>query len=173
MIPALFCLLLLGQGVLSYEYHISTTEGLIAFSRNVDSGASYSGTTVFLDADIDFSGGLSEQFKPIGKNYDFQETFDGQGHTISNLAMNSSSQDAGLFGYSKGATIRNVVLDDSCSVVSSYSGSYYVYVGGIIGHCSDCTIENIVNMASVSFTGNKANGCTLVELLDGFIIQGL
>ena len=122
MIPTLFCLLL-GQGVLSYELHIYNASELIAFSKNVNSGSDYSGTTVFLDADIDFSGGLSWQFEPIGKNYDFQETFDGQGHTISNLVISSSSLYAGLFGYSYRATIKNVLLDSSCSVVSSYSGS--------------------------------------------------
>ena len=154
-------LLLLGQGVLNYEHHISNASDHVAFSRNVSIGTSYSGTTVFLDADIDFSG-FSEQFESIGKSdnyYYFQGTFDGQGHTISNLAMNSSSSDyAGLFGYSNGATIRNVVLDSSCSVVSSYSGSSHV--GGIVGYCyasnSPSVIENNVNMASVSFTGSAS-----------------
>ena len=152
-------LLLLGQGALSYEYHINSSSGFIEFSKNVSSGTNYSGTTVFLDADIEFSDGLSEQFEPVGtsSNY-FQGTFDGQGYTISNLAIKSSSQYVGLFGYSKGATIRNVVLDSSCSVVSSYSGSYNIYVGGVVGRCygynGPCAIENNVNMGSVAFTGN-------------------
>ena len=81
---------------------------------------SYSGTTVFLDADIDFSGGLSEQFQPIGKDQgnSFQGTFDGQGHVISELDIKSSSRFVGLFGYSDRAAVRNVVLGSSCSVVS-------------------------------------------------------
>ena len=62
-----FLCLLLGQGALSQEHHISTAEGLIAFSKDMNSGISFSGTTVFLDADIDFSGGLSEQFEPMKK----------------------------------------------------------------------------------------------------------
>ena len=154
-----FSLLLSHQGALSYEYRINSASDLIQFSNHVGSGASYSGTTVFLDADIDFSGGLSEQFEPIGKdtNNSFQGTFDGQGHTISNLAITSSSQYAGLFGYSEGATIRNVVLDSSCSVVSTYN-STHAYTGGIVGKCYasslPCTIENCVNAASVAFTGN-------------------
>ena len=67
--------------------HINKAEGLIEFSKIINSGISYSGTTVFLDTDIDFSGGLSEQFEPIGviSNNHFQGTFDGQGHVISNL----------------------------------------------------------------------------------------
>ena len=151
----IFLCLLLGQGALSSEYHINNTSDLIQFSKVVNRGTGYKGTTVFLDADIDFSSGFSEQFEPIGKsiNY-FQGTFDGQGHTISNLAINSSSQYAGLFGYSKRATIRNVVLDSSCSVVSSYNGTSPAYVGGIVGLCSGCTIENIVSMASVAFIGS-------------------
>ena len=40
--------------------HISTAEDLISFSKVVSSGTSYSGITVFLDADIDFSGNISE-----------------------------------------------------------------------------------------------------------------
>ena len=76
----------------------------------------------------------------------------------------SSSQYVGLFGYSKDATIRNVVLDSSCSVVSSYSGSnFYIvaYVGGITGGCYDCEVENTVNMASVSFTESTGNNLYL------------
>ena len=100
MISALLCLLL-GQGALSYDHHISNANDLIQFSKNVNSGTSYSGTTVFLDADIDFSGGFSGKFEPIGTDdSNFQGTFDGQGYTISNLAINSSSQYVGLFGYS-------------------------------------------------------------------------
>ena len=81
------CLAALCQGVLGEdEYHINNASELITFSNNVNSGTNYNGTTVFLDADIDFSGGLSRQFEPIGThNKSFQGTFDGQGHTINNL----------------------------------------------------------------------------------------
>ena len=162
MILVLFCLLL-GQGALSNEHRINNSNELIQFSKNVSSGTSYKGTTVFLDADIEFSGGLSEQFEPIGtSNKYFQGTFDGQGYAISNLAMNSSSsQYVGLFGYSSEATIRNVVLDSSCSVVSSYSDPNHAYVGGIIGYSSkpnnlDYSIDSCVNLGSVIFAGNQS-----------------
>ena len=78
MISVLFCLL--GQRALSNEHHINSAHNLISFTNSVNSGTSYNGTTVFLNADIDFSGGgLSEQFEPIGKdsNYYFQGIFDG------------------------------------------------------------------------------------------------
>ena len=98
------CLAVLCQGVLGESVlHIKNASDFIQFSKNVNSGTNYKGTTVFLDADIDFSGSLSEQFEHIGKgssNY-FQGTFNGQRHTISNLAINSSLQYVGLFGNSK------------------------------------------------------------------------
>ena len=86
--------------------HITTAEDLIELSKNVNSGLSYLGITVFLDADIDFSGGLSESFEHIGKNDNyFQGTFYGQGHTISNLAIESSLKYVGLFGKSNGGML--------------------------------------------------------------------
>ena len=169
----LCCLAALGQGALSNEHHIKNTTEFIQFSKNV---ARYFGTTVFLDADIDFSGGLSEQFEPIGtsESISFQGTFDGQGHTISNLVVNSSSsQDVGLFGYSYRRTIKNIVLDSSCSIVSSYNNSNSVYVGGIVGMCYDCVIENIVNMASVSFTGNISSHGLWFGGIGGFFASNI
>ena len=143
-------------------FTITTAQGLIDFSNDVNSGTSYSGTTVYLGSDIDFNSSLSQQFQPIGfteTNY-FNGTFDGKGYVISNLTITtpSSSECTGLFGYSGGATIRNVVMDPSCSVNSSASTYDNTYTGGIIGRCfttnSGCLIENSVNMGSVSFGGS-------------------
>ena len=158
---SLICLITFCESVLGAEFHINNTNELISFSNDVNSGINFEGTTVFLDVDIDFSGDLSEEFEIIGKSYGiFMGTFDGQGHTISNLAMNSSSQYIELFGYLTGVTIKNIVLDSSCSAVNSYSDSSG-YFGGIIGYCQTyngpCVIENNVNMASVAFTGSTSS----------------
>ena len=130
------------------DLRITSAEEFVDFSKN---GSGYSGTTVYLDSDITLTG---RTFEPI--NY-FQGTFDGQGHTISSLVVNSSSSEyVGLFGTSQGTTIRNVVIDSTSSITSSYIESDS-YVGGIIGECSNdnspCIIENNINMASVTFIG--------------------
>lgn len=91
----------------------------------MNKGTDYAGTTVFLDSDIDLAG---IDFKVIGTyttRFDmryFGGVFDAQGHTISNLKIkNVSSIDspgkyyAGLFGRSRGMTIKNIVLDSTCS----------------------------------------------------------
>ena len=142
------------------EVRIRNVDDFIQFKDNVNSGTNYSGTTVFLESDMSLAG---ESFEPIGNETNhFRGTFDGQGHVISNLAMISSSlRYVGLFGYSEELTIKNVILDSSCFITSSYeSNSSDVYVGGIIGECQGaCTIENSVNMGSVSFSGNvSGNG---------------
>ena len=135
--------------------HVETLEDFTIFENSVNKGANYSGITVFLDSDLSFAG---KTFDPIGNSSKyFRGTFDGQGHVISNLNMASSFQYVGLFGYSWGLTIKNVILDSSCSITSSCS-SDDVYIGGFIGECyaenGPCTIENSVNMGSVTFSGN-------------------
>ena len=126
-------LLLLCGATHGAEYHIKDASQFISFANSVNNGNTYSSYTVFLDSDIDFTG---KTMSPIGSSESryFIGTLDGQGHTISNLKMTVSSQFAGLFGYTRGMTVRNVVVDESCSVVCT-SGSNYVYVGGILGEC--------------------------------------
>ena len=151
----LLCMLLsVGASLGANVFRISNTSDFITFSNAVNNGANYSGTTVFLDSDIDLNG-LS--FEPIGKNttFYFTGTFDGQGHTISNLVMNTTLSHAGLFGYSSGLTIKNVVIDDSCSFVVHNSGT--THSGSLVGQCvatdDTCNIESNVNMGSVNFNG--------------------
>lgn len=108
--------------VLGAEYRIKTPSEFSTFVNNVNGGTNYAGTTVLLDSDLS----LPEITSPIGpsSNYYFQGTFDGQGHIISDLKLSSSSiVNLALFGYSTCLTIKNLVLDDSCSVTSSYSGT--------------------------------------------------
>ena len=145
------------------QNRIANIEEFIKFTNNVNSGANYSGVTVFLDSDLDFSGELFVKFEQIGINdiNTFQGIFDGQGHMISGLSLKSNSAYTGLFGHSYGATIRNVVVGDTCSIENSYAGPSSVYVGTIIGRCratsEPCNIENIVNMGNISFGGDTTN----------------
>ena len=128
---------------------ITTAEQLITFSSNVNTGTSYYGSTVYLDSDIDLTSTLSP-FQPIGKtetNY-FNGTFDGQGHTISGIIFNASLKYVGLFGYSAETTIKNFVMDSSCSFLfPGLDGN----AGSIAGACSSCLIDSVVNMGSITF----------------------
>ena len=163
-------LLLLGGSVFCDELRISTADEFIKISNDVNSGMNYKGTTVILDSDIDFDG---KTFEPIGiSNMPthiieinttslFLGTIDGQGHTIRNLLMDSSSNYIGLIGFSRGTVVKNIVIDSSCSITSSFNSSNMFYIGSIIGYCTSlnnsCIIENAVNMGEVSFKENRSD----------------
>ena len=160
----LFSFLLTISPSLCAEYRIHNATEFIDFSESVNNGENFTGTTVLLDSDIDLLDDPSQSFEPIGdfdnKGKLFFGVFDGQGHTISNLRVNSTIRYVGLFGCSSNITIRNVVIDDSCSFVSTAQATtHQVTVAGVLGKSSaekgPITIENAVNMASVTFEGNS------------------
>jgi filamentous hemagglutinin family protein len=76
----------------------------------------------------------------------FKGTFDGLGHSISDLYINRSSTDyIGLFGYTNGATISNLGLIDF-NIVGGY------FVGGLVGYNFGSTISNSYATGAVSGT---------------------
>ena len=117
-------------------WKITDAAGLDFFSDIVnatDTASNFLGKSVYLANDINMSA-ISD-FRPIGDNTMtavgasagnrvFRGTFDGQGHTISNLVMTSAEKgnvSVGLFGTIVGAEIRNLILDSSCSF--TYTGN--------------------------------------------------
>lgn len=153
--------------------NISTAAELIQFSKNVNAGTDYYGMTVLLTDDIDFTGGLSSEFSPISITaHMFIGTFDGQGHTIRNLEIKSTRSFVGLFGIiAQGATVKNVVMDSSCSISNTCDDEYIGTVGSIAGACATysigCKLLNNVNMAKVTFAGST-NDCMYIGGIIGY-----
>ena len=108
-----------------------------------------------LTADIDYEG-VENAHTPIGLNttYKFNGEFDGQGHSIKNMLLTSSTDGLGFFGFVRGGSIiRNLVIDSTCEI----SGAGLV--GAIIGTVqtdagTPLLIENCVNKATVAATGS-------------------
>ncbi len=78
--------------------------------------------------------------------------FDGQGHTISNLSSvwtdKTLTNVVGLFGYCPGGgTIRNIVLDASCTI---YAGSGISAAGAIVGYNGGICVYNCKSSATVT-----------------------
>lgn len=145
-------LLLGGVSVLGDNIiRISNVDDFIELSDSVNTlGSSYDGFTILIDSDLDFTGKTVE---PIGNSSSiyFAGTINGQGHTISNLVMNTTSEYVGLVGLSLGpSNIKNVVTDASCF----FGGVGNPVAGSIIGACiayeGACDIENSVNLGSVT-----------------------
>ena len=129
-----------------------------------------------LTANIDLSEICSEEsdtsWTPIGNSIgnSYRGTFNGAGHTISGLYINSSSaNDQGLFGYVYGGTVKDLSVSGSVSgdatvggiagqnngnvINCAFSGSY---VGGVVGYNDGGRVENCYNIGEVS--GNSYVG---------------
>ena len=157
-------------------YIISNTTGLqlLADRVNGKNGAlqnNCEGLFFVLDQDIDFNG---VSFYGIGGSKEFRGTFDGHGHTISNVLIDNYGTNGGLFGYVVYGNVRRVVLNGA--IVNSYSITNY---GAIVGFLDEGTVEDclvlgctvsagyytgaIVGQATNSSTlsGNYYHGCTI------------
>lgn len=104
-----------------------------------------------LTADIDLAG---HDWTPM-KN--FYGTFDGNGHTVKNLYINSASYPLGLFGYLKtGAKVANLGVTGNVTCTAKSSAQ----AGGIAGYVyANAAIENCysaVNVTSVKHGGGIA-----------------
>lgn len=70
-------------------------------------------------------------------------TFDGQGHTISNITSNNKMY-AGLFGFAVSLNIKNLTLKNS-TITATDDGNQNAYAGGFISACyGNTVVENCV-----------------------------
>ncbi len=149
-------------------YLIATADDLADFADRVnnpeeDGNEKYARSHFKLVADIDMSGTayvsagqiftFNEGEEDERKVYGFSGSFDGNGHTISNLTikrnLRSGMSYVGLFGYCHRAMITNLTLDNvSYAVVSGADkGDIGAYVGGVVGY------GNLTNISNVRVSG--------------------
>ncbi len=156
---------------------IDSASDMVVFSKLINKVMRGEGKTFYLAADIDLNGytfngdnALAEAktFAPIGweKNQSaetsvyFGGMFDGQGHTISGLQLSSdaaSSNNLGLFGYLKGATVQNLILDDNCKITVSGADNG-VTVGGLAGSAKGSTVRNVWVRTAIAGEGATVGG---------------
>ena len=103
---------------------IGTVEALLALARSGDPETL--AKNYRLTADLNLGGRAADPFPGIGTAaVPFTGVFDGQGHTISNVTVNGG-ENAGFFGVVKGATIKNLTLENV-----TVTGTKQV--GGLVG----------------------------------------
>lgn len=105
-------------------------------------------TSAKLTADIELAG---HDWTPLNK---FYGTFDGDGHMVKNLYINSASYPLGLFGYLKtGAKVTNLGVTGNVTCTAKSNAQ----AGGIAGYLeSNAAIENCYS--SVNVTSKKHAG---------------
>ena len=89
----------------------------------------------------------------------FKGTYDGNGNELQNVSINASADNAGVFGYVDGGTVKSIKVAGS---VSSNGKN----VGGIAGNLRSGTLMNCINTSSVS-------GSEKVGGIVGYIHNGI
>ncbi len=143
-----------GQGV----YLISSPDELMWVDKNAkmtDSAKLLADITI--NEDVSGSDATSQKYKwtPLGTDSSkYTGTFDGNGHTISGLYINSTAANTGMFGrIGSSAVVKNLTLADS--VIRSTKN----YTGAITGYIDDaasvtnCHIKNSVQITAAKYTG--------------------
>ena len=127
-------------------YYLSDADDIVRLASLVNSGKDTTGVTFVMTNDIDMSilGTALSETCIIGKDSSkaFKGTFLGNGYEIKNLSYEVSNTGSfgclGLFGYTDGATIKDLGLSN----VTISNQSYAQGVGALIGAADNSTIEN-------------------------------
>ena len=129
-------------------YQISTAAQCEAFAQDVNSGLIPNNCSAVLTQDIDLSS--IDAWTAIGTDgKKFFGTFDGQGHRIKGMKLDGSKKEQGFFGVAgAGATIKNLIMDASCNIVSTGGACLAAFVG-CCNNNGTITFENCGNEAAV------------------------
>lgn len=120
-------------------------------------------------------------WNPIGDSHPFKGIFDGNGHTVSDLYINSSGYNLGLFGQVDGAEIKNVTVQGNVTGFydegNSLSGQYVGLVLGV--GTSNTKLENCESVGSVAgyknvggIAGIVPNGGTITMCINRATVTG-
>ena len=155
-----------GDGSTDHPYIITKAEELAWFRDQVNSGnnficAKISDAVEVIDMSTvchaaDESQNLEElSWKPIGKNdygYQYRGTFDGNRKTITNLYINASQNNVGLFGYTMEGTIKNLTFEYA-NVTNTKT-----YTGILVGYANNSNLQNIKISNTCQIKGGKETG---------------
>ena len=165
-----------GQDPDDDRIHISTAEDFVNMLtgqlESVNEGSGLIGDYV-LDQDIDMTGVTIENTAP----YSFQGTFDGNGHTISNLSLSPAKKQTGLFEGLYDATIQNVKFTNvTLTTNAALTGSdakglclFGLYSAGAT-LISNVTIDGF-NMEIAE--NQPENGGLIVNAYDTLVLQNI
>ena len=155
-----------GDGKTDSPYIITKAEELAWFRDQVNSGNSFICAKISDDVEVidmstvchaeDKSQNLEKlSWKPIGKydyGYQYRGTFDGNGKTITNLYINASQNNVGLFGSTYKGTIKNLTFEYA-NVTNTG-----VFTGILVGYPDASNLRNIKISNTCQIKGGKETG---------------
>ena len=155
-----------GDGKTGNPYIITKAEELAWFRDQVNGGNNFICAKISEDVEVidmstvchaeDKSQNLGElSWKPIGKydyGYQYRGTFDGNGKTITNLYINASQNNVGLFGCTSEGTIKNLTFEYA-NVTNTG-----VFTGILVGYPDASNLRNIKISNTCQIKGGKETG---------------
>ena len=155
-----------GDGEVDNPYIITKAEELEWFRDQVNRGNNFICAKISDDVEVidmstvchaeDKSQNLIEKsWEPIGKydyGYQYGGTFDGNGKTITNLYINASQNNVGLFGYTMEGTIKNLTFEYA-NVTNTKT-----YTGILVGYANNSNLQNIKISNTCQIKGGKETG---------------
>lgn len=146
-------------------------QDLRVFAQTVKQNNNYKGKVIKLLSDIDLGGAHGCIWEPI-TGY-FQGEFDGGGHYIVNMNVDTNNSDAGFFGFTGPCSvhdlhIRNSVVKSNVSYCSD-GKSTSQGVGGIIGYAGYNGVGSFISRCSYE---GKIIGGNSVGAIAGMIALG-
>lgn len=152
-------------------YQIASAENLAWFANAVNSGTTAINAVLTADIQLNESGSKQNEWTPIGtRENPFEGVFDGAGHTISGLYINSEDNYIGLFGVindtddSKTVSVTPEFIEQSKIIrvknlrVTEADIRGYQNVGGIVGYSIGGGIKDCYFSGSVTGDFNSVGG---------------
>ena len=152
-----------GNGTEAEPFILKTADHLAWFRDNVNVGKTSACAKIADDVEeIDMSTVCHKadaekqvaelSWTPIGSKQ-YQGTFDGNGKTIRNLFISSTSNEIGFFGYAADCRIKNITFDNA-----KVKGNDNCSTGILAGCAGSCVIENIKTTGNCSVEGKYETG---------------
>lgn len=138
---------------------IDSAEELAGVSKlSLEENVTFDGVTLRLTRNIDLDG---HKWTPIRT---FDGTFEGQGHTVSNMYVEEKDAVSGFFGYlSGGALVKDLTVADAEVVVPPTNG--YFYQGVFAGWANNASVINCGTSGSLTVDASGSD----VPSVGGFI----
>ena len=152
-----------GNGTEAEPFILKTADHLAWFRDYVNVGKTSACAKIADDVEeIDMSSVCHEadaekqvaelSWTPIGSKK-YQGTFDGNGKTIRNLFISSTSNEIGFFGCAADCRIKNITFDNA-----KVKGNENCSTGILAGYAGSCVIENIKTTENCSVEGKEETG---------------